>query len=204
MKRMSWLALIVLVSSTQWGCISLQRSPDSGYSGQGYRDSNDDEGEPTLDEAQVRNLSPEERELLEDSMLLRRLERAIATSEERAQYQKFKSTLESDKERLEFLALDGYVARERYLSAKGYTNAPRRHARDVASLIEQNDVAVGMDKQAVLESWGDPEIVERAGRNDGAAERWLYNEFVPTPEGYQQETRILYFERGRLVGWEKQ
>jgi hypothetical protein len=182
--------------------MSIQRSNESGYAGTGYREGREEE-DYTQDEKEVRNLSPEEREKYEDRMLLSRLERSIGTAEERAQYNRFKSTLESDKERLEFLALDNYSAKERYLTSKGYTSTPNRYPRDVASLIEQNDIAVGMGRQAVLESWGDPAAIEVAGRPENGNERWTYKEYISTPEGFQEENRVLYFENGRVVGWEK-
>ncbi len=199
MKRISLMFFIAVFAQS---CITMDRSRSSGYTGNSLNNEQDDTGEP-YDEREVRNLSPEERELYEDRMLLSRLEKAITTSEERAQYNRYKSTLESDKERLEFLALENYNSKERYLSSKGYTATPNRHPRDVASLIEQNDVAVGMGRQAVLESWGDPAQVEVAGRRENGNERWIYKEYISTPEGFQEEHRVLYFENGRLVGWEK-
>lgn len=199
MKRISLLIATALLSLS---CTSLQRSPSSGYSAQSARGMDDGDG-TLLDDKEVRNLTPEEREQYEESTLLRRLEAVITTSEERAQYNRFKTTMESDRERIEFLTLDGYSARERYLTNKGYTEAPNRHPRDVASLIEQNDIAIGMGRKAVLESWGDPAQVEVAGRPENGNERWLYSEYVSTPEGYQEEKRVLYFQNGKLVGWEK-
>lgn len=196
--KLSILNLLVLSIGLS-ACTTISRHSGSGYSGSRF----EDEDKISLDSESTRALSPAEREALEDKMMVSRLEGGLRTSEEKSQYNSYKSSLESDRERIEFLSLDGARARERYLQSKGYSSSPARHGRDIASLIEQNDIAVGMPKEAVRESWGDPESVEVAGRRDSGNERWKYTEYVTTPEGYQQEQRLLYFENGRLVGWEK-
>ena len=155
------------------------------------------------DVAATKQMSPEERIKYDERVLLDRLERSIQTSEEKRQYQKYRSTLESDRERIEFLSMDGTTPRQRYIQSRGYSSSPTRYTRDIASLIEDNDIALGMARQAVRESWGDPEAVEVSGRPELGNERWRYIEYVSTPEGYQQEQRVLYFESGKLVGWEK-
>ena len=188
----------ILLTVGLLACGTVQRKHGSGYSGGSF-----DSDDVAMDQDSSRALSPEERDKLEDQVSLNKLEHNLRTSEERAQYSRYKSTLESDRERIEFLALDGTAARERYLQSKGYTGSASRHARDVASLIEQNDIAMGMPAQAVKESWGDPMSVEYAGRPESGNERWRYIEYVSTQEGYQEEQRVLYFENGRLVGWEK-
>jgi hypothetical protein len=33
-------------------------------------------------------------------------------------------------------------------------------------------------------------------------ERWNYHRFTPGSDGYQKENRVVYFESGRVVGWE--
>lgn len=194
MKRIS---LIFIIIGSLTACSLMQRRNTSNFADSGS------EEEAIVDSEQVRTLSPEEREKFEDQMLLTRLERNLHTNEERQQYNRYKVTLENDRERIEFLSLDGANARERYLQSKGYTSSPSRYNRDIASLIEQNDIALGMAKQAVRESWGDPAVVEYAGRPGAGNERWSYKEYIPTSEGYQEEQRVLYFENGVLVGWEK-
>lgn len=62
-----------------------------------------------------------------------------------------------------------------------------------------NDVVMGMSVQDVRESWGTPRDVEVAGNPDEGNQRWIYRSGL-TP-GLNSE-RILYFEQGRLVGWE--
>ncbi len=73
--------------------------------------------------------------------------------------------------------------------------------REFASLIQEKDIAIGMDRESVRESWGDPREIQVAGNPSRQNERWTYVEFLPSPDGYQAKYRTLYFERGELVGW---
>ena len=68
--------------------------------------------------------------------------------------------------------------------------------------IENNDITIGMSKGAVVQSWGDPERKEVAGNPLYGNERWLYNKMVSSVDGYSKQTRIIYFEGGRVAGWE--
>lgn len=192
-------SLLLLISFGLSACAIVSRHSGSGYS----PNSRIEDEDSVYDYSSTRELTPEERESLEERMLLSRLEKTLLTNEERAQYQRYKNALDTDRERIEFLSLDGFAARERYLQSRGTSSSPSRFNRDIASLIEQSDIALGMSPQAVRESWGDPMAVEVSGRPGAGNERWLYKEFVVTQEGYQQEQRLLYFENGKLVGWEK-
>lgn len=202
MKALVFSILIIQLSACTFVNRRLQKQePYDNYASSYAEEASDTT--MTVDQETYRSLSVEEREQLEDKLLLSRLENALRTTDEKRHYQRFKNTLESDRERIEFLSLDGITARDRYLQSRGFTSSPRRHARDIASLIEDSDIAIGMGRQAVRESWGDPVNVDVAGRGDSGNERWWYTDYVSTPEGYQRENRVLYFENGKLVGWEK-
>ena len=58
-----------------------------------------------------------------------------------------------------------------------------------------------MPSQDVYRIWGQPGDVEAAGKNGGAYgnERWTYYEGL---SGGLGSARVLYFERGKVVGWE--
>jgi len=70
-------------------------------------------------------------------------------------------------------------------------------------LVDQNDITPGMTKQAVKDAWGEPEAIDVAGNPIYGNERWQYREQITSSEGYQTETRMVYFESGLVVGWEK-
>ena len=60
-----------------------------------------------------------------------------------------------------------------------------------------------MSKRAVQESWGEPERIEVAGNPTYGNERWKYSTYVSSTEGFNEEERMIYFEGGRVVGWNK-
>lgn len=59
-----------------------------------------------------------------------------------------------------------------------------------------------MPAEYVKKSWGEPVNIEVSGNPIYRNERWQYNKQVATPQGYKQEKRYVYFEGGRVVGWE--
>lgn len=226
MKRTSRFQLIALLglvagaAAINTGCAMPGRSFDSGYRGrEGFREaessgetsrSNErrwaerDEAAGELGMASADELSETQQRALAKRIELRRLERSeIDGRREREQYFRVKPLLRSDSDRIEFLRVGSYEGRERWLRAQGVSVNSPKFARDVQDLISRNDVALGMTKQAVRESWGEPEVVEVAGNPVYGNERWKYVEQIASPEGYQSENRMVYFESGRVVGWEK-
>jgi hypothetical protein len=150
-----------------------------------------------------RPLSDEERLALENRIRLKRLEGKVATKREKKQYYQIRSLLRNDRERMYFLSLPTYEARERWAATRGLSQKDESYSEDVAKTIEGNDIALGMTQKAVTESWGDPDAVEIAGSAVYGFERWKYNRYVSGNDGYQKEMRVVYFEGGRVVGWER-
>jgi len=65
--------------------------------------------------------------------------------------------------------------------------------------IRPGDVAVGMSLQEVRSHWGSPREVEFAGESRSGNQRWIF------PMGADPRisaARVIYFERGRVIGWE--
>lgn len=150
-----------------------------------------------------RPLSDEERLALENRLRLKRQEARLANRREKKQYYQLRSQLRSDRERMYFLSLPTYEARERWAANRGLSQKDETYSDEVAKVIESNDIALGMTQKAVTESWGDPDAVEVAGNPIYGYERWKYNRYVSGNEGYQKEMRVVYFEGGRVVGWER-
>ncbi len=196
------------------GCTTFQRSTASGYalrdseSGmeRGFsRDRKDAEREATMGQlgfADSRELSENEAEALENRIALRKAEKNLEGKREREQYFRNKPYLRSDLDRLEFLALDSFETRQRWLNAKGVSAGSSSHPPEIQSLIDINDITLGMTKQAVRDSWGEPELVEVSGNPLYGNERWRYTEQTSSTEGYQTQNRFVYFESGRVAGWE--
>lgn len=207
--------VVVLLSLGLSACAMFDRDPRSGY----YREE-ESSGSARMDlyelrkntvEAEAREelglmgrpLSTEERGGLEQRIRLKRLEGQIATRRDKKQYYQIRSLLKNDRERMYFLSLPTYEARERWAANRGLNQKDEVYSDDMAKAIEGNDIALGMTQKAVMESWGDPDAVEVAGSQIYGYERWKYNRYVSGNEGYQKEMRIVYFEGGRVVGWER-
>lgn len=188
------------------GCVSFERATPSGYSAYARESkSSTADGERKLfeREAAESELGPTSSDKAVASRLrLKRQEKMLEGKSEREQYYKAKPYLKNDAERLYFLGLDSTVERDRYLNAKGANGDQVTHPPEMQSLVEQNDLAAGMTRQAVKESWGPPDDVEVAGNPMYGNEKWKYSEQVTSREGYMTERRTVYFEAGRVVGWE--
>jgi len=194
-------------------CSLMQRSSDSGYydsneESKGVREFYSDrkayEEDETRKELGLKNsipLTEDDRSRLEARLALRRLESRLETNNEKRQYYKYKGLMRSDGERINFLRLPTMEARERFAQNRGL-RTDDAYSDAVASLIETQDIAVGMSQKAVMESWGDPDLVEVAGDPVFGNERWKYNHYASGNDGYQKEMRLVYFEAGRVVGWE--
>lgn len=196
-------------------CAALSRNPRSGYAYDEY----DQPGRPldiyeqkqinVEDEAKEelglgsRPLSDDERTSVESRVRLKRMETRLATKREKKQYYGVRAALRSDRERIYFLSLPTYEARERWSQSRGLTTQDENVTDEVAKVIESNDIALGMSQKSVTQSWGDPDAVEVAGNPLYGYERWRYNRYISGNEGYQKEMRVVYFEGGRVVGWER-
>lgn len=207
--------LVVMLSLGLSACAMLERNPRSGYFyeeeslGSTRSDLYELRKQTVETEAREelglmgRALSPEERGGLEQRIRLKRMEGQIATKREKKQYYQIRSLLKNDRERMYFLSLPTFEARERWAANRGLGQKDEVYSEDMAKAIESNDIALGMTQKAVMESWGDPDAVEVAGSQIYGFERWKYNRYVSGNEGYQKEMRIVYFEGGRVVGWER-
>jgi len=150
-----------------------------------------------------RPLSDEERRAIETRIRLKRQEARIASKREKKQYFEVRGALKTDRERLQFLSLPTFEARARFAQSRGFGHEEEGYPDEVAKTIENNDIALGMSQKGVTESWGDPDMIETAGNALYGFERWKYNRYVSGDEGYKKELRIVYFEAGRVVGWER-
>jgi hypothetical protein len=151
-----------------------------------------------------RRLSSDEEEILARREKLKELENHMSDMREREQYFKYKSFLDNDDERIRFLSLDGTEARDRYAMQKGIYFHANRFPPAVRDAVSRSDIILGMGKEAVVESWGEPATVEVAGQEVFGNERWAYVDYVETPEGYQRQERIVIFEAGKVAGWQRQ
>lgn len=148
-------------------------------------------------------LTPDEQEALEKRVHLKRLEGNISTEHEREQYYEYKPYLDNDDERMTFLRIPTLEGRDRYAMQRGIYFKTNKFTPRVKDAVSRSDIVLGMTKDAVMESWGEPETIEVAGSQMYGNERWRYVEYLSTPEGYQKEERVVIFESGKVVGWQK-
>ncbi|MCC6276369.1 MAG: hypothetical protein IT289_00485 [Oligoflexia bacterium] len=148
-------------------------------------------------------LSADEAYAIQTRVRLKNLESQLSSSREREQYYKYKPYLDNDEERVQFLKLQSFEAKERYALQKGIATREVKYSSNIMDAVAKGDIVLGMTKDAVVESWGDPSVVEVAGSQLYGNERWTYVDYISTPEGFQKEERILYFESGKVVGWRK-
>jgi hypothetical protein len=206
------LFLIAGASLVLGGCASMHRSQASGYDafsrgGPGLRrDRKSYDREQSANELglnQESNLSGDDVSAVDTRTRLRKAEAMLEGKREREQYFKNKPYIRNDRDRLQFLALDNFEDRGKWLTAHGVFGTDTPNAPEIQALIDINDLTTGMTKQAVKDSWGEPELVEVAGNPLYGNERWAYSEQLPSSEGFQTEKRIVYFEGGRVIGWER-
>lgn len=209
--------IFLLMCSGLSACSIIQRSSDSGYADsneQGpstiedfYRERRGEQWRGAREELGIatnRELTEQEANAIRMRVELNRLEKNLEQDQERKQYYTLRPYFRTDAERIYFLRLPDHETRQRWANMKGLTAEDPSKDVKVAELIENNDIGKGMFKDAVRQSWGEPDFVEVAGNPMYGNERWRYNKLVSTEDGYKAETRIIYFEAGRVAGWETQ
>lgn len=110
-------------------------------------------------------------------------------------YQQSKRRFSSTSEKIYFLKLPHHERMD-YLESRGFLATPESPYLNAQSphLVRQADVILGMTKDDVLTSMGKPLRVEIAGNPSYENERWAYT--------YNGAMKYIYFESGRVEGWE--
>jgi hypothetical protein len=140
---------------------------------------------------------------LDNRITLNRMERMIPTKNEKALYYKYKPYIPGDDGRIEFLRQPSYEAKSEWLRRRKITTDVFEYPKPIQDIINNSDICLGMTRQAVHESWGEPDLKEVAGDQMYGNERWKYSTTVSTESGFNQETRYVYFDGGLVSGWEK-
>ncbi len=97
-------------------------------------------------------------------------------------------------ERIYYLKLTNYERRD-YLESRGFvTDRKPASAQEDMFVQRTSSVNMGMSKSDVVANLGKPSRVEVAGNPSFENERWLYN--------VNGASKYIYFESGRVGGWE--
>lgn len=193
--QLSYLFLL-LGSFSFIACTNLQRSGSSGYADKSAtrltRTSKISHvGRTDFDEGNV-----------DGRTRLKQLENALSTKKETEQYSKALPWFQNEDERIEFLQLPGFEARQKWLVRQGFSSRATVTQSQMKDLVEAQDIALGMPQNLVRQAWGEPDNVEVSGNPQFKNERWRYNRYVSTQDGYKPEKKLVYFEGGKVVGWE--
>ena len=107
----------------------------------------------------------------------------------------------SDQEKVDYLSYPTIEGRQAWvIRNKIWSRA--KSDKDFLDVVDSQDLTLGMNQELVRKSWGEPESVEHSGNPIYKNEKWRYVRDVPSPNGYKRERRYVFFEGGRVVGWE--
>lgn len=204
--------LAALLSTSFIACTSMQRSTQSGY-GQSYQDTTTRYSSASSYDSKTKQvayelgkdpatLSPNDLVEIRNRQKLKELERTLISNKEREQYSKVLPWLRDDQEKISFLSIPSLEGRQQWINKSNIWARTQVPQQEMKELIESQDVAIGMPQDYVRRSWGDPLSIESSGNPIYRNERWKYQRQVSTSQGYRNETRYVYFEGGRVVGWE--
>lgn len=132
---------------------------------------------------------------------LRQLERTLDSEKERLSYSKVLPLFLSDLEKIEYLSIPSIEGRQSWVNRNKVWSRMKSN-KDFQDMVESQDLTLGMTQDLVRKSWGDPDSVENSGNPIYKNERWKYTRESPSLNGYKRERRYVYFEGGRVVGWE--
>lgn len=207
--------VLVLAMMFLSACAQFQRSAGSGYNDGSSSESNryvdasprqryDRETNRTAYELgkDPTSLTAQDLQDIKDRQRVRELERALGSRKEREQYSKVLPWLKNDSEKIAFLSVPSIEGRQQWINRQNIWSRSQAPEHEMKSLIDSQDIAIGMPQEYVRRSWGDPVSVEVSGNPIYKNERWRYQRQVSTSQGYRQENRNVYFEAGRVVGWE--
>lgn len=148
-----------------------------------------------------KGLNPSERKDVLTRRKLRQLERGLDSPKERVNYSKVMSLFANDQEKIDYLSIPSIDGRQAWAVRNKLWNRDKTNP-DFIALTETQDITLGMTQELVRKSWGEPAQVEHSGNPIYKNERWKYLREIPTVSGYKREKRFVYFEGGRVVGWE--
>lgn len=148
-----------------------------------------------------KNLTTSEVAAVEDRRKLRILERSLDSQKERLNYSKVVPWLTSDQEKIEYLSIPSIEGRNAWVRKNKIWLRAKDNGQ-FKDMVENQDIALGMTTELVKKAWGDPDSIEYSGNPIYKNERWKYYRQVPSPNGYHREKRLVFFEGGKVVGWE--
>lgn len=148
-----------------------------------------------------KSLSKAEMSDVRNRRKLRQLERTLDSEKERLSYSKVLPLFQNDQEKIDYLSIPSIEGRQSWVNRNKLWSRLKSN-KDFQDMVDSQDLTLGMTQDLVRKSWGDPDSVEHSGNPIYKNERWKYTRESPSLNGYKRERRYVYFEGGRVVGWE--
>lgn len=211
MKQCLIFLTLGLISTS---CAQFNRSTDSGYGARSPKviTSYAPTSSSGMDSETVRtayelglspnNMTPDEAKQVQQRRQVKGLERGLESRQEKDQYSKILPWFKDDEEKISFLSIPSLEGRQQWINKNNIWSRARVPANRMKDLIDAQDIAVGMPMEYVRRAWGDPVSVESSGNPIYKNARWKYIRNVPGADGFHQQKRFVYFESGRVVGWD--
>jgi len=193
------LPLFVFLMVFASACSVLQRSKESGYGSNPSQTT-----ESTINRVQINFDKPSTNNPNNDKVKLKKLENSLTSEKELEQYSKALPYFNSDKEKIDFLSMNDYETKQAWLNDNKFFKRSLKAKNTFQNVVATQDIAIGMPISLVKKSWGEPQSIEVSGNEKLRNERWKYLKYVSTSDGFKLEKKIVYFEGGRVVGWEQE
>ncbi len=147
---------------------------------------------------QTPGMTPEKEEFIEHQSLMSELRQmeGIQSQLQYEHYARYEDQLGSASEKIYFLRIEDFQEREDYLRLKGILPPDNSYQESSQYRTDSGALFYGMEKSKVMEILGQPRQVDYAGDPRYENERWGY---ATNDLG---TTRYIYFENGRVDGWE--
>lgn len=208
LRYLIYLSFITLIS----GCSLFQRSSGSGFATDSFSPNRPRPLSPAELQKNAYELgvnpdngfSTEQMSNLENRQRLKELELRLGSQKEREQYSKILPLLSSDREKIQFLSIPSLEGRQAWINRNGLWQRSAFTSPDILDAAENGDIALGMSAELVRKAWGEPQSVEVSGNPAYKNERWRYSRSVASDHGFQGEKKYIYFEGGRVVGWDSE
>lgn len=133
---------------------------------------------------------------------IRSYEKQLSTKREKEHYSKILPWFKSDQERLKYLQIPSFNEKQQWALDERVWNRANSPTQEMKTMMVTSDIAIGMPMDYVIKSWGEPMSRQVSGNPYLRNEKWKYSRNISTRDGYKKENRLVYFEGGRVVGWE--
>ena len=179
-------------------CSSFERSPESGYA----KASTHSTQSGWKKKSSENSILKDDAVITDQKLRLKQLENSLSGKRELEQYSKSLPWFNNTQEKIEFLEIGNYEKRQEWLKDQDFPSRAKRIAMQMQEVVDAQDIVVGMPEALVKKSWGEPVDVEVSGSPLFHNQKWRYQKFVSSPDGYKSERKSVYFEGGKVVGWE--